>query len=320
MKNSFIASLCLLITLQGTAQSKIDSTEMLWIGGIKQYISLKGADRTKPLLLFLCGGPGSSVMNMADQFTAKLQQYFVVVQWDQRQCGKTLELNKSNLPLTLSLMRADTHDLVDSLLVQFGHKKLFLMGHSWGTALGFYIADKYPDQLYAYIAISPMIDQTRSEQLTVDMLITKGNQEGNKTEVAELSQVQIPFQTWKDMYFARKWLFAFDGHPISDSDTVAVQGFIQGWASTWLSVWNEAMRENHFKDLAVVHCPIYFCAGRKDYQTNFTITQAYFEAIKSPHKELFWFDHSGHLIPNTEPDLLQEDIITRILPVATQAQ
>ncbi len=80
------------------------------------------------------------------------------------------------------------------------------------------------------------------------------------------------------------------------------------------------MMENHFKDLAVVHCPIHFCAGRKDNQTNFTVTQAYFETIQSPHKALFWFEHSGHLIPNTEPDLLQEDIITKILPAATQIQ
>ena len=296
------------------AQKTIDTTETLSIGGISQYITLKGADDSNPLLLFLCGGPGNSVIGVADHFTGKLQKEFVVVQWDQREAGKTLQLNASKTPLTVRLMEQDTHDLIDSLLRQFHRKKLYLMAHSWGTVLGFYIAANYPQCLYAYIAISPLINQTRSERMTLDMLKDRAKQTGNKAELDELSRVQVPFSTWEQLYFARKWLFAFSGQPIADSDTAAVRAFVKGWADTWLPVWNEAIGQDHFKDLPRVRCPIYFCAGRKDYQTNFSITGEYYEQLRAPKKQLFWFENSGHLIPNTEPDLLQNIIIQQILP------
>jgi pimeloyl-ACP methyl ester carboxylesterase len=296
------------------AQKAIDTTETLSIGGISQYITLKGADETKPLLLFLCGGPGSSVIAMADHFTGKLQKNFVVVQWDQRESGMTLRLNASKTALTVALMERDTYELIDTLLRQFHQKKLYLMAHSWGTVLGFYIAARYPENLYAYIAISPLIDQTRSERMALEMLKEKARQDGNKKELDELSTVQIPFGNWEQMYFARKWLFSYSGQPIADSDTTAVQGFVKGWAATWLPVWNEAIQQNHFKDLPAIRCPVYLCAGRKDYQTNFAITEEYYDKLLAPAKQLFWFENSGHLIPNTEADLLQDIIIQKILP------
>jgi pimeloyl-ACP methyl ester carboxylesterase len=296
------------------AQKPIDTTETLTIGGISQYITLKGADGSKPLLLFLCGGPGGSVIDIADHFTGKLQKEFVVVQWDQRETGKTLQLNASKTPLTVSLMEKDTHDLIDSLLHQFHRQKLYLMAHSWGTVLGFSIAASYPQSLYAYIAISPLIDQTRSELMTLEMLKEKAKQDGNKRELDELSIVQVPFVNWEQLYFARKWLFSYSGQPIADSDTAAVRGYLKGWGDTWLTVWNEAIQQNHFKDLPILRCPIYFCAGRKDYQTNFSITEEYYNKVQAPKKQLFWFENSGHLIPNTESDLLQDIIIQKILP------
>jgi pimeloyl-ACP methyl ester carboxylesterase len=313
MKKLLLIFLGLLVTFSGFAQRAIDTTQVLTIGGIKQLISLKGTDITHPVLLFLCGGPGGSVMGEADKFTGQLQKKFVVVEWDQRETGKTLQLNKSPVPLTLLLMKNDTKELIDALLSEFKQQKLYLMAHSWGTELGFFIAGKYPELLYAYIAISPMTDQSRSERMTLSMLKEKAAQTGNTRELEELSKVQIPYQNGEQLYFARKWLFSLSGQPISDSDTAAVKDYIASWAKTWLPVWNEAIGENHFKDLTKINCPVYFCVGRKDYQTNFSISEEYFDLLKAPKKNLFWFENSGHLIPNTEPELLQDIVIQKIL-------
>jgi len=115
MKRNFLW-IFLICSYNLCAQISVDSTTDFQIGGIRQAVSIKGKDRTKPLLLFLHGGPGNSVMHYAQKFTSKLQEHFVVVQWDQRNAGKTLSLNKSPEPLSVTLFEQDTHALIDTLL------------------------------------------------------------------------------------------------------------------------------------------------------------------------------------------------------------
>ena len=290
------------------AQTAIEKTETINIGGIKQYILIEGKDSSKPLLLFLHGGPGGSLMSKADQITGKLQQHFIVVNWDQRETGETLRLNKSTQPLTISLFYNDTHDLIDSLLKRFRRPKLYLAGYSWGTGLGFYIADKYPELLYAYIAISPVINQWESEKIALEMLKTKVSSKGLK----ELSQVKIPFENAEQLYFHRKWLFSYNGQKFVS--ITFRKSVMQAWSATWFSVWTEASAINLFESLRTIRCPVYFFAGDRDYQTNHDITQQYYSMVSAPKKDLFLFEGSGHGLPETDPGLFQDIIISKILP------
>ncbi|MDB5209833.1 MAG: alpha/beta hydrolase fold protein [Sediminibacterium sp.] len=301
-------------SLRASPPTGIDKIENIEIGGIKQYITIKGDDNTKPILLFLHGGPGGSVIDQSGRFTRELQKNFIVVQWDQRETNKTLQLNASPVPLTIQLIQNDTHELIEYLLKQFDQKKLYLAGYSWGTVLGFYIADKYPDLLYAYIAISPVVNQYESEQMTLAMLKQQAEETGNETEKQELAQVKIPFENSKQLYYARKWLFAFDGNPIRNADTSSMILYFQRWAHTWLPVWNESLKQNRVKEISALNCPIYFFVGRKDHQTNFTIAEQYYNSLMAAKKKLYWFEKSAHTIINTEPALLQDIIIKQILP------
>jgi pimeloyl-ACP methyl ester carboxylesterase len=101
------------------AQTSIDTSLAVPIGGIKQWINISTKDNAKPLLLFLNGGPGESAMGARDYFTNKLQERFVVVLWDQRESGKTLQLNASPQPLTVDRYLQDTHELITDLKKAF---------------------------------------------------------------------------------------------------------------------------------------------------------------------------------------------------------
>ncbi len=103
MKRTWIRCLSILLFLTAAgvhAQEKLDYYDTLKIGGINQVVWIKGKANA-PLLLFLHGGPGSSRMAQADLFSNELQQYFRVVQWDQRETGKTLKLNATAGAITL---------------------------------------------------------------------------------------------------------------------------------------------------------------------------------------------------------------------------
>jgi pimeloyl-ACP methyl ester carboxylesterase len=292
------------------AQVGIDRDENITIGGIKQFIRIKGDDNTKPLLLFLHGGPGGSVMSYADKFTKKLQEHFVMIQWDQRETGKTVELNASADSLTVALFQKDTRELIDTLLKRFVRPKLFLVGYSWGTYLGFQMAKTAPDLLYAYIAISPMIYQAESERMILERMKEKAEKSGNKKQLSKLDSVHIPFENGEQLYIHRKALFEYTG-----SKTKLARDYVLKWSATWLPLFNEASRENLTESLPEIKCPVYFFAGRKDHQTSFRLTEAYYNLVVAPNKNLFWFERSAHTIPSTEPALLQEVILSKVLPV-----
>ena len=290
------------------AQRPVDTTAIFHINGIRQFARIKGKDVSKPLLLFLHGGPGGSLMQKFDNLSGKLQQHFVVVHWDQRETGETLRLNKTTQPLTLQLFYDDTHDLVDSLLKKFSKPKLYLIGYSWGSGLGFYIADKYPELLYAYLPVSPVIDGRRSDSISLSML----KEEMGKKAREELSVVKIPFQNGEQLYYHRKWLLKHEGQQLLG--ITFRKTFVEAWAATWFDVWSRSNAVNLFQSLPVVKCPIYFFAGKNDYNTNCSITSEYFNIITSPKKDLFLFRDAGHGLPETHSDEFQNIIIKVILP------
>src|SRR5262245_11272007 len=54
------------------------------IAGTKQWLSIRGRDRRNPVLLMIHGGPASPEMPTAWWFQSGWEDYFTVVQWDQR--------------------------------------------------------------------------------------------------------------------------------------------------------------------------------------------------------------------------------------------
>jgi hypothetical protein len=54
------------------------------IGGIDQWITIKGEDQDNPVVLFLPGGPGDALSPFADAMFEGWEKSFALVQWDQR--------------------------------------------------------------------------------------------------------------------------------------------------------------------------------------------------------------------------------------------
>lgn len=286
--------------------------DTLTVGRIKQVISYNGKT-SSPLLLFLHGGPGSSRMNQADKFTNKLRDHFLVVQWDQRESGRTQALNKSVDPITLELMENDTYELVKLLLKKFHKNKIYLAGESWGTVLGFKMAVKHPELLHAYMAFSPVIDQSKSEQLLLEKLKTDAREKGNVTAEKELNTIKIPFENSQQLYYSRKWMFSYDGQPFADKDTTAIKQYLKSWSDVWLPTWNKAIKQNLFTELPSFNCPVYFFIGQKDLQTNFSIAERYFKELKAPRKKIFLFKDAGHSVLTEKSEEVQKIIIDEIL-------
>ena len=278
------------------------------IGGIKQVLSMKTDDVQKPILLFLSGGPGSSMMNNADAYTNLLKDKFTIVQWDQRGAGKTLKLSPSPIQPSVKQMEMDTYEVINFITQELKQEKIYLLGSSWGNVLGFYIVKNHPELLHAYFAVNPVISQLSSEKALLQTL--KTHFKDNSLASQELASVRIPFQTDEDLFYLRKWLFYKDGKDFATSDDFK-KGFLL-WSKTWSPVWNEVMAIDLPKTLKKVDCPIYFFVGKNDIQTSTAITTAYFEELKAPKKDLFLFESSAHQIHQDEPEKFQKTVLATL--------
>lgn len=301
----FIFTLLSIFCFAQLSAVKMDTLLTVEIGRIKQAIEIKTDDVNRPILLFLSGGPGSSMMKNADSFTHTLKNKFTIVQWDQRDAGKTLELNPSPIRPSVELMGKDTYEVINFLLKKLNQKKLYLLGSSWGNALGFYMVRNHPELLYAYYAVNPVISQLASEKELLKTL--KIHFKDHPVALEELSKVRFPFINDESMFYLRKWLFYKDGKEYVLSDDFK-KGFIL-WSKTWSPAWNEVMKIDLPKTLKKVNCPVYFFVGQNDIQTLTSITQGYYKHLKAPKKDLFLFENSGHQIHKDESEKFQKTII-----------
>jgi pimeloyl-ACP methyl ester carboxylesterase len=182
-----------------------------------------------------------------------------------------------------------------------------LVGYSWGAGLGFYIADKFPELLHAYIAVSPVVSQYRSDSISLAMLKEKMGKKARQ----ELEQVQIPFQNVEQLYYHRKWLLKHAGQKLVSLSLP--KSFVETWGATWFDVFSRATEVDLLQTLPVIKCPVYFFAGAKDYNTNSSITAEYYSKVSAPKKDLFLFNDAGHELLETHSDAFQDMIIRTIL-------
>ena len=116
-----------------TAPTGVQEAYAVEIGGIRQWVNVRGQDRDNPMVLFVHGGPASPIIPTLWQFQRPLEEYFTVVNYDQRGAGRTLLLNdRDAVADTLHIQRYvdDAIALAEHLRTRYHKRKLVLMAHS----------------------------------------------------------------------------------------------------------------------------------------------------------------------------------------------
>ena len=73
-----------------TAQTmQLKEEGFVQIGGIGQWITIRGESKRNPVILFLHGGPGDAYSPFAESLFGTWEKDFTLVQWDQRGAGRT---------------------------------------------------------------------------------------------------------------------------------------------------------------------------------------------------------------------------------------
>lgn len=318
----------------------VERNEIVSIGGIRQFVNVRGIDRRNPVLLFIHGGPGFPTAPLAWWATRGLEEYFTVVHWDQRGAGKTYLLNDPELVApTMKPKRFvdDTEELVAWIKKEFGKEKVFVLGTSWGSYVGLEFARRRPEWLHAYIGMAQAADIPESERRGYAYALDAAKKAGNKQAIAELEALKpyaapgksVPL---KDIAIERKWSDFFGGvmayrtHQIDgiaaalspDYSDEEAERVYEGNAFSQGFLFSPVLSLN-LSHITRLDCPLIVLAGRHDRSVNSDVAHEWFERVDAPHKHFAWFEHSAHELWTEEPGRLLVTLVTHARPIAARA-
>jgi pimeloyl-ACP methyl ester carboxylesterase len=183
----------------------------LRLGGVDQWVMIRGESPENPLLILLHGGPGFPEMRLFRSFNAPLEKDFTVVYWEQRGTDKSFGRNIPKSSMTVEQFIADLDELVEAMRKRFGKKKVAIYGHSWGSALGVLYAARFPQKVTAYFGAGQIGNWPASEAICYEFTLAEAERRGNRKALRELGAIGPPPHAARKLMVQRKWLTRFVG-------------------------------------------------------------------------------------------------------------
>ena len=311
------------------------------IGGIDQWFNVRGQDRDNPVILFVHGGPASPITPTLWQFQRPIEEYFTVVNWDQRGAGKTYNaVDPDSISDTIHIPRYvdDVIEAAEHVRSRYGKRKLILMAHSWGTIPSLAAAVKRPDLFHVYVGIGQNINTRENERISYEFGLEQARARGNAEAVREMEAIG-PYPgdepiTRERIIIARKWpqfyggLTAFRDESMyfyraprlspdyNDCDRAAVN---QGNVFSLGRLLPEFL-EVDYTGVRTFPIPVVMFMGRHDYTTPSAPTAAWLDQVQAPYKRAVWFERSAHMMPWEEPGKTLVSLLEHVRPLAVDGK
>jgi pimeloyl-ACP methyl ester carboxylesterase len=319
-----------------TPKNSIAELRELELNGRKQWISLRGWDKNAPVLLFLAGGPGGTQMAAVRHELAELEKHFVVVNWDQPGSGKSYYAEKTK-NITAKTYIQDGHALTEYLKERFSKEKIYLLGESWGSALGIFLVDEYPESYHALIGTGQMVDFAETERMDYAKALEIARSKGDTALIKRLkANGEPPYYgkdvTWKSAVYLNYLSAYMAENPeihnpgyntlrdIGSSEYGLLDkiNFFRGIINTYNHVYQQLYTIDMRKDYTKLDVPVCFFLGRHDVNAPTVLAEEYMELLDAPDKGIVWFEHSGHSPWINEQAKFAEEVLSCFLSTKIQ--
>jgi pimeloyl-ACP methyl ester carboxylesterase len=314
------------------------------LGGVRQWVRVRGMDRRQPILLYLHGGPGGATSDLAYAFQRPWEDYFTVVQWDQRGFGRSAVDVERMDPVTKARLVADTIELIEDLRRRYDQPKVILVGHSWGSILGASVARARPDLLYAYVGLGQSTAWEGGFEASRQAMVAEARRQGRAGLVQTLEAAGPP-PSARDPEAFLKWSARVQPPVVADgwswhnvrgmgdfaqrmlvsalmSDTLTL-GDIGAMLSgrnrdkTLLPLVRSVAGWDFRRDLGLTFdVPMIFVSGRYDRQTPVAEVVRLEGELRAPRKRMVVLENSAHVLVLEEPGRLLQVLVEEALPLA----
>ena len=312
-----------------TATIEIQEARFVKLGGIDQWITIRGANRANPVLLLIHGGPGDAQSLFRNTY-AIYENDFTIVQWDQRGAAKTYAANP-NSPPEPERVEMDGIELAQYLCNYLGKKKILLLGHSWGTYLGIGMIQKRPELFAAYIGTGQVGSFRDGVQAQFDFLMSHARASNDRKTIEKLESIGKPYPTTAKQYFSwwsirNPYMPAVDTNWIKDLMQI-VKGnpeFSEEYLKSWgagmeysgRTTVNAMLATDLLKTANTLSVPFFVIQGKDDMATPTSAAIKYFDVVKAPTKKLIIIENAGHFALVTNSKEFLEALVKNVRPLA----
>lgn len=289
--------------------------EYIPTNGINTYLIRWPADKDKPLLLYLHGGPGETVAPLCHRLAVLLAGECAIATYDQRGTGRTC-LKNPDAAVSTELMLEDLRQVIGYLHETLGIKNIALLGHSWGSVLGSLYALRRPEDIICYIGVGQVVSMMENEEEGMRVLRRRIDEAGEKKDQKALLSI-LPYpdnprvmmqkmprvrklqrKYGLAMKLDAKLVLPYITAPtFRFSDLLAFQKGIASSAALdgELAFFDLRRCPSHYD------VPVYYVLGEEDFQTPYELGARYLEAVDAPDKALFPVPDAGHAVPLDNP-------------------
>jgi pimeloyl-ACP methyl ester carboxylesterase len=312
----------------------IDSLEGVRLGGITQWIRVRGADVTNPVLLLMQQGPGLPMINDAARWERLLglENAFTVVYWDQRGTGlsaRSLSRNPDGFEISVTRMVDDTVTLLELLHDRFGGKTV-VAGFSFGATFAAYAAVRRPELVAALVATGMDIDMPVAEDNAYAFALDAARKRGHRRAIRQLEAIgPPPHTTVRQLTTRARWVANFGGVAANatfssllrgllvslvrspDYSAAAVIRTLRGIGASQAALLPQLASTDLVRTVPRLDVPIVMAQGRLDQVAPGEAAQRFHDSLTAPSKELVWFESSAHS-PHLEEPVKFRDLLMNV--------
>jgi pimeloyl-ACP methyl ester carboxylesterase len=328
LRQAKVASTLKIESAQGIVEERFVS-----IGGIDQWISIRGEDQSNPVLLVIHGGPGSCYTI----FTPHLrgwEKHFTVVQWDQRGAGKTfarMDL-RGHGGFSLGRLASDGISVAEYLRARLQKERLFLLASSMGSTFGLQIARSRPDMFYAYIGTDQNVGMVRARDEIHRQALDRLRMHGLTRGVRALERIGADPALWTRHDFTAVAQWTMKSDPPGFRRTIKllknavwyapgwklrdIRAFVAGMRFSLEQLLPEIVQYDAWAQGTRFELPIFIFQGETDVLTTSSMARALFNDIVAPTKQMELISGAGHFAAFLQPELFLEKLLTYVRPLA----
>jgi proline iminopeptidase len=304
----------------------------MMLGDAEQWVLVRGRVDA-PILLKIHGGPGQAEIPTIDM-NARLEEHFLVVEWDQRGAGKSAAAVEPLAAMTLDQIVSDAIELTERLVEEFGPHEVILLGHSWGSLVGVLAVHRRPDLYSSFVSTGQIANFADGQRTAYEFAVAEAKLRGHASAATALASIAPPYvgaaglASWMQCV---RWLGEFGAVWHQPEKFRPVRWMVCSPEYSWPEklrftkaanrsfelFYDDLLRSDLHSSCPELAVPVFMAAGRYDRMAPTDVAERYFNELTAPRKEWVWFEESAHFPQWEQADEFDRFLIEKVVPSMT---